>query len=133
MSDDPRARRQSELIDRTRRGEAVDHEHEELALYVGEAERDRLAAEGRQRRELGGRWLARSDADQRAIAVDENGSAALQRRVGLVVLAGGAALSVLAPVAGSAIALAGLGWLVGTLVRTRLAAARHDPYRHLKR
>lgn len=133
MTDDPEHHRRDALIGRARRGEADDHEHEELALYVGDEERDRLAAEGQRTRDLGGTWLERTRADERVLAIDESPRVKRVRNVGLALLAGGFAISFVAPIAGPAAILAGLGLLAGNMIRTRIAASRHDPYRHVKR
>lgn len=130
MTQDPEARRIEELLAKQRAGEASAAESEELALYA----REHPALAGRieqmdRERELGGGWLARVEADSKLQAAETSPRVRLERGLGLGLMVGGFAFTMLAPVVGLAAVGTGVLLLLYSFVRARLATHRSDPYK----
>ena len=129
---DPEARRVAELLRRVRSEQVTDAEREELALYVEERpELARRIEEEHQRRQLGGTWLARVEADQRLAAAESTPLVTAERGLGLVMTIGGFALMPMLPAVSLIGMIGGVGLLTWSFTRVRLKTYKHDPYRDI--
>lgn len=134
MVDDPERQRLDELLGRITHGELTEAETEELALYsAGDPELERTIADRRREQALGGGWLARVAADHEIQRVEGSRQARIERGLGLALFVAGVGVSVFAPLTGSVAIAAGLVILLASLLRTRLATARRDPYKDIQR
>jgi len=139
MEEDPEGQRIAELLAGEREGRLVAAESVELALY--REEQPELVAAARVWVEkspihgLGpvaddGAWLERIRAGQALEAAERAPRTRGERAVGLALVAGGWALSLVGWMGGSVMLVVGIALLLGSFIRVRLA--RRDPYDRIK-
>lgn len=134
MVPDPERQRLEELLGRVTHGELTEAETEELALYsAGDPELERTIAERRREQALGGGWLARVAADHEIQRVEASPQARIERGIGLALFGAGVGVSFFAPITGTVALVLGMVILLASLLRTRLATARRDPYKDIQR
>lgn len=125
--------RAHDLIGRLRLGAIDDAEREELALYAEDHPDVAEAVERAEKeRELGEGWLVRAEADREIEEAERTPFVTAERRVGAALAVGGAVGFLFAPPLG-AVALAGLGILGFSHLRTYIRAAIKDPYKEVKK
>lgn len=131
---DPEAQRVQELLQRQLEGNASPAETEELALYVQDRPDLRAHIEAQVARgQLGKGWLERVRKDDAIAKLDTTRRTKLERAIGLPLVVGGWALSLVAPTIGAPLAGIGIVLLLYSLVRVRLASHKNDPYKDVVR
>lgn len=129
---EPEEERLTELTRRLREGVASDAEKEELALYAdGQPEVQALVKRAAEERELGGHWLARSEADKRLSAAAKTPLTIAERRVGVALVVGGGVGALFVPAAAVAM-VAGAALLTWSILRVRITATDKDPYEDIE-
>jgi hypothetical protein len=130
---DPERARIDELARRVREGIATDAEREELALYAGEGgDLALVATRAEADARLGGRWIARVEADRRLEAVEKTPFVVAERAVGMALAVTGVLGALFVPALGFA-AVAGFGILGFSVLRVRVRTASRDPYKDIEK
>ena len=126
--DHPEAQRVAELTLAIDEGRASEAEREELTLYADAHPQARtLATRVNNEGKLGGKWLARTQADERLRSAENTPFAKHERRVGAALITGGLVTSFFFPPAVAAVAAGAL--LLGiSVVRIKLKTLGQDPY-----
>ncbi|MEO0324060.1 MAG: hypothetical protein AAF447_13955 [Myxococcota bacterium] len=125
----PEDRRVAELAQRVREDVATDAEREELALYEAESEQVQvLAVRAREESELGRGWLARYAGDRRLVALENSRVVRAERAVGVALVTGGFFATLVVPVVGVPLLIAGAAVLGWSVIRIAARTAGRDPY-----
>jgi hypothetical protein len=131
--DAPEAARMAELARAVREGRASEAEREELRLYeMANPDARALARRMDDEEQLGGDWLARTQADNRLAAAESTPYTKAERAVGVALAAGGIFGSIFFPPAGI-VALAGVLVLTVSVLRVKLKTAGQDPYSKIEK
>lgn len=131
MSDDPEARRVTELLARITRGELSEAEAEELELYAADDPELRATiAARRSQAALGAGWLARVEADHPLARRASTRGEQLANRVGLGLVGASVLAWFVMPLLGAGAFILGLGVLLASWIR---ANHRSDPYKDIQR
>ncbi len=125
---DPEEKRRTELALAVREGIATDAEKEELALYgEDDPEIQALVLQVEEQRSVGGKWLARAEADRRMVAEENSPLSRAEQQVGVGLMVAGGITGFFFPPA-LLVALVGAGILVGSVLRVKFKTFGKDPY-----
>lgn len=136
MEPDPELARIDELGVLVQQGKAGEPELEELALYAeSNAKAAALVRVVSRHQEVGGEWLARTQADNRLAAAEKTPFTLAERSLGVALVGGGAIASFFLPFAGvgTVAILAGAVILGVSVLRVKLKTAGQDPYAKIEK
>ncbi len=125
----PEEKRLAELTSAVRDGVATEAEKEELVLYSDDdPEVLALVKQVDEQREVGGKWLARAEADRRMVAAENSPLSQIEQRVGVGLMVGGGLTGFLFFPPALLVMLVGAGVLTLSVLRVKLKTAGEDPY-----